>query len=103
MKGTLRLQRNLLLSKATKKVLFSTNTNNNWDYDVMICGGGIVGSALASKLLHMTGGTIKIGLIEHTRGPEPFDVCSNNAIPDRRVYALSPKSINILKSLNIGN
>lgn len=73
--------------------------NDKLDYDILICGGGVVGAALASKVLHITGGKIKIGIIEPRKPMDLESVLSLNTT-DKRVYALSPKSINLLKSIN---
>lgn len=68
------------------------------EYDVIVNGGGIVGAAFASNLLRLTGGKIKIAILE--RQPiKPLK--SKNDKPDIRVYALSPHSKQFLSTLNI--
>ena len=85
--------------KFPRRLLHSSQTSS-WDYDIMICGGGIIGATLASKLLHMSGGTLKIGLIDNQSvQKESYEQHISNKIPDKRVYAFSPKSINILRSI----
>jgi 2-polyprenyl-6-methoxyphenol hydroxylase-like FAD-dependent oxidoreductase len=68
---------------------------SEWDYDVFICGGGVVGASFASKLLNLTKGTIKIGMLDLHPPPS----LNSSTLPDKRVYALSPKSIQFLKNL----
>jgi ubiquinone biosynthesis UbiH/UbiF/VisC/COQ6 family hydroxylase len=66
--------------------LFSTFSDV---YDVLIIGGGVVGSGLASLLKDTS---IKVGLLE--RGPPPKSGVSE--IPHPRCYALSPFSMELL-------
>lgn len=74
-------------------------------YDVLVCGGGVVGSAFIVSLLRKLKGhsqqnshskLLKIGIIEYSEAPIPV---SSSSIPHMRVYALSPRSISMLKSL----
>lgn len=73
-------------------------------YDVLVCGGGVVGSAFISSLLHKISesrnrfgtSSIKIGLIESNSTATEIP---NSQNPDLRVYALSPKSIDILTAI----
>ena len=60
---------------------------------MLICGGGVVGAALAADLLIRTNGSCNVGLVE-LNPPKPLKV--NNDQPDVRVYALSPNSIELL-------
>lgn len=83
-------------------VLSKPDTTSPWDYDILICGGGIVGAALASKLLHLTKGNVKVAILEQNQ-PETLHDCIKNKLPDKRVYAISPKTIQFLKSVNAFN
>lgn len=78
-------------------------------YDVLICGGGITGATLAAKLLRMfdgcaAGSGLRIALLD-SREPRPVTAGSSSSKsgedgpPDLRVYAISPQSINTLKSI----
>ncbi|HJV07564.1 MAG TPA: FAD-dependent monooxygenase [Chromobacteriaceae bacterium] len=60
--------------------------------DILIVGGGMVGTALAAAL---SGHGLKITVLERTP-PQPFDP---NQVPDLRVSALSPASANFLNKL----
>lgn len=64
-------------------------------YDVLIVGGGVVGSSLA-RLLHATMPNLEVGLLERGKGPPT--AINTSDIPNPRCYALSPKSLNILGS-----
>lgn len=91
-------QRRICRLNVYRRSLLST-TVSKYDYDILICGGGVVGAALASKVLHITGGNFKIGIIE-PRKPMDLENVLSLSSPDKRVYALSPKSINLLKSVH---
>lgn len=72
-------------------------------YDVLIIGGGVVGSALAKILLHSSSHTLaRIGLLETKRPHSSFFYDLRNCIgPERqhpmaRAYALSPFSLSLL-------
>lgn len=78
------------------------------DYDIIINGGGIVGAVFASKLLSLlklrdsssnTRNTFKIGIVDIKEPPSLSD-CISKVGPDIRVYALSPASIDTLKSID---
>ena len=73
---------------------FSTS---KWDHDVLICGGGVVGAALAAELLMRSKGTCNVGLIE-LFPPKPT-IRAKSDSPDVRVYALSPNSIQVLQHI----
>lgn len=81
--------RRMLCSNAARQGLptrlFSTSTDV---YDVLIVGGGVVGSGLA----HLLKG-LKVGLLE--RGPHP-PLKTFGEIPHPRCYALSPYSLRLL-------
>ena len=68
-------------------------------YDVLINGGGIVGAAFAAALLKEVGpgSALKIGIVE-PRKPSSLQECADRPTPDIRVYAMSPKSTQILDS-----
>lgn len=72
------------------------STSKCWDYDVVINGGGVVGAALAADLLLKSRGNCKIAIIEPQQVKELKVVRS---LPEVRVYALAPQSINFLKSI----
>ncbi len=82
-----------------RRTIARCSLNLAWDYDIVIGGGSVTGAALASKILHSTKGGVKIGIIGTGR-PKPLEECVSAAIPDVRVYALSPQSIGFLKSIN---
>jgi hypothetical protein len=83
-----------------------------FDYDVLVCGGGVVGTAFASKLLHSlpkhnNNHAFKIALLEQ-RPPPSLEYCLNppaqtknthHSTIDVRTYALSPKSVRLLDSI----
>jgi len=89
-----------------KKSRFVSNVANQTDtvqaYDVLVCGGGVVGSTFVASLLEKLSISrsetrkFKIGLIESNTPPSH----PTNLIPDLRVYALSPKSVSFLKQIN---
>ncbi len=63
-------------------------------YDIIIVGGGMVGSALACKLAVTS---LKIAIIER-QSPTPFD---NQQPMDLRVSAISASSQQLLKDINV--
>ena len=72
----------------------TTTTNTAADskhyhqHDILICGGGVVGSFLAADILHQSKGQCNIGIIDSIT---PSDVIpSSEEPPLLRVYALSP-------------
>jgi hypothetical protein len=95
----------LLLSMLSTKIVskinklrtsrtFSAGVSLSWDYDVVISGGGVVGAAFAASLLNKTSGKCKIAIIENK---PPLELKTEKSLPDIRVYALSPKSIQFLQ------
>lgn len=74
---------------------------NNKHFDVLINGGGIVGAVFASSLLKELGpgSNIKIGIID-PRKPPSLKSCLDRTVPDVRVYAMAPKSIQILDKID---
>lgn len=76
-----------------QKALFSTTAHHDQIYDVLIAGGGIVGSALACVLkANPVMADKRIGVIEPS-APMPF----NPDTPDLRVYTMAPSSQKILQ------
>ena len=81
-------------------------SSNHQHYDVIIAGGGAVGSALARLLLgdkqcHRR--PLKVALLEQrTAPPSLLDLIINNDVetktPSARAYALSPTSLSYLGS-----
>jgi hypothetical protein len=69
-------------------------TAPKWDHDVLICGGGVVGAALAADVLQRTKGTCNVGIVELL--PPKSNIKTQRDPPDVRVYALSPSSIQVL-------
>jgi NADH dehydrogenase FAD-containing subunit len=47
-------------SDESRKV--ESESENKWDYDILINGGGIVGVTFAAKILQKTSNTLKIGI-----------------------------------------
>jgi len=76
---------------------FCNSRTDSWDYDICVCGGGVVGSAFAALLNKRMEGTVKICIIEPS--PPPSLASCFDSAPDLRVYALSPKSISILQHI----
>jgi 2-octaprenylphenol hydroxylase len=72
-------------------------SSSTWDYDVVIVGGGVVGSTLAVSLMRNIS-DIRIAIIEKST-PKLLDSIYKVTTPDMRVYALSPSSISILKDI----
>lgn len=73
------------------------STVSKWDHDLLICGGGVVGAALAADVLQRTKGTCNVGIIELS--PPKTSIKTSVDPPDVRVYALSPNSIQILERI----
>ena len=73
---------------------------SSYDYDILVSGGGVVGSCLCAKLLKdpKTSG-LKIGLVE-LKKPISLEDISKSPTPEVQVYALSPSSINFLKKVD---
>ena len=69
------------------------------DYDVVIVGGGIAGSALAVAL---SGSGLRLALVE-ARAPALDALPSGHAVGDfdARVSALTPKSVQLLERLSV--
>jgi ubiquinone biosynthesis monooxygenase Coq6 len=61
---------------------------------VLIVGGGVVGSACAKLLEERCGRSLSIGLLEQSPSLQLLD---SGGIPNPRSYALSPKSMDLLK------
>jgi ubiquinone biosynthesis monooxygenase Coq6 len=105
---TTMLRRSLFLTSTTKKKLFHRFFSTAADYphhdhdhyDVLIVGGGVVGSALASCLQVAETPRVKVGVIERSNGPtattSSTTTTTTTAIPHPRAYALSPKSLKLL-------
>lgn len=77
---------------------FLTRNSSSWDYDVAVCGGGVVGASLVAKLQSESRGTLKVCIIDNFV-PVGLQTCLDSDIPDIRVYALAPKSISMLQKL----
>ncbi|CAM9965548.1 unnamed protein product [Phaeothamnion confervicola] len=78
----------------------SPDTEWQYDYDVLIAGGGVVGAALGCKLA--AAGTLRIGLVE-ARPPGPAEGALKKEVPDARVYALTPASKRLLDEIGVWN
>eukprot|EP01038_Epipyxis_sp_PR26KG_P009528 gene9528-12835_t len=74
---------------------YSTSESNPLEFDVVINGGGVVGMCCAASLYQMSKGNLRIGVIEGSALPEP----TIDKKPLLRVYAISPKTKNVLESL----
>jgi len=68
-------------------------------YDVVIVGGGVVGSACAKLLEERCGPSMSIALLEQSPAAAP-NSSSRSIIPHPRSYALSPKSMELLNVVN---
>jgi 2-polyprenyl-6-methoxyphenol hydroxylase-like FAD-dependent oxidoreductase len=84
---------------------FSDFAEKKLFYDILVSGGGVVGSAFVLSVLKNLPkksssfhSTFKIGIIESGNGPPSLDFIKDSP-PDIRVYALSPKSISVLDSI----
>lgn len=58
------------------------------DHDILICGGGVVGSFLAADILHQSKGQCSVGIIDNTTPTK--EISTTLEPPFIRVYALSP-------------
>jgi ubiquinone biosynthesis monooxygenase Coq6 len=70
-------------------------------YDVLLCGGGVVGVATLSNMLRLLGSShsnIKVGIVD-ARGPPSLSSCQEKKGYDLRVYALAPQSIALLQEI----
>ena len=91
------------LVSSAKAAGVSTRSSSEEDkqhYDVLIVGGGAVGSALASCLLRSSGGSgLRIGLLEFSKGPRPLSAfAAGGDLPNARAYALSPASLQLINN-----
>jgi len=63
-------------------------------HDILICGGGVVGSFLAADILHQSKGQCSVGIIDNTTPSKEISSSSSTSTstepPFIRVYALSP-------------
>ena len=75
--------------------LFTSADNT---FDVIVAGGGIVGASIASNLLKMSKGLLKIAIVDSATPPS-LESCRKKLVPDSRVYALSPSSIKYLSEI----
>ena len=75
----------------------SSGTAKTTHYDVVITGGGVVGSTIA-KVLNERMPRLSVALLERGMGPTHSGgtTGTNGSIPNPRSYALSPKSLNLL-------
>jgi 2-polyprenyl-6-methoxyphenol hydroxylase-like FAD-dependent oxidoreductase len=76
-----------------------------WDYDVLVCGDGVVGCTVLAGLLQSgEAGRLKMGMISES--PAPTSAQSRTAIasapsimPQGPVYPLSPANVSFLEGL----
>ena len=74
-------------------------TSWDYDYDILIAGGGIVGAAFAAKVASASSrGRLRIGIVD-VRAPPALATCLAKPTPDLRTYALSPQSVSFLSSI----
>jgi ubiquinone biosynthesis monooxygenase Coq6 len=65
--------------------------------DVAIVGGGVVGSALAARLARSPRvAGLKVAVIEAAPPTHSLDRCTTDALPDPRVFAITPASQRLL-------
>ncbi|KAL7494340.1 hypothetical protein ACHAWT_003097 [Skeletonema menzelii] len=105
-RGLARSRFNCVCSLTHSRSLTSTKNNINQHYDVIIAGGGAVGSVLARLLLNDNGNStlshrrrpLKVALLEQRSSPPSLDniVNNNSQTPNARAYALSPTSLSYL-------
>lgn len=87
-------QRNF--SDVAAAVAQSTQSVQNKEYDIIINGGGVVGAALAAKLLQNSDGQLRVAMFEQGKLPS---LPAAEALPDIRTYALSPRSMKFLDEI----
>ena len=81
----------------------SSNSAAKEHYDVLIVGGGAVGSAMANALRH-TGAVSSIGVLEFRGAPPPLSAYTDDGgekskgTPNARSYALSPASLELINN-----
>lgn len=94
-------RKNILVKKSNFNFSSIQNTDNIQDFDVVIVGGGAVGMSMAAALTHAQS-NLDIALIEpsHIKSPHKYEY-SPNRIPDMRCVAMTPASINFLKSIGV--
>ena len=82
----------IMIPQSTRR-LSSTFLRHKKHHDVLIVGGGAVGSACAKLLEERCGASLSIGLVDQSPSLPPL---SSAPIPHPRSYALSPKSLELL-------
>lgn len=84
--------------RVAKSAVSSTSSTSisNKEYDIIINGGGVVGAALAAKLLQNSDGQLRVALFEQGKVPS---LPTGDTLPDIRTYALSPKSMKFLDDI----
>lgn len=82
---------------------FCTSSTSSRVYDILVCGGGVVGSAFISSLLHklhshqsFDSSSLSIAIIDFSNNTPAI---SASPTPLLRAYALSPTSIQTLKRI----
>ena len=96
------LARSCILTDRARR--FCTSSSTSRFYDILVCGGGVVGSAFVSSLLHklrdnksLDSASLSIAIVDFSHS-EPN--ISASPTPQLRVYALSPTSIETLKRMD---
>jgi len=69
-------------------------------YDVIIAGGGTVGSAIATSLSNKSEGKLKIGIVD-ARSPSNLETALKPDIPDSRVYAIAPTTLDFFQEADM--
>jgi ubiquinone biosynthesis monooxygenase Coq6 len=93
-----RAQRSFIAPKSLSTMTTSSpphtlpNTAAVQEYDIVIVGGGVIGSVMADQILRIPKPyALRLALVE--AGPGPFD---DSVVPHPRSYALSPASVQLL-------
>lgn len=95
------LNRSCMYGNITKSN-FSSNSHDSLelDYDIIISGGSIVAAAFAASLSKLSNKSLRICILDTMKKPLSLSDCLSKPIPDPRVYALAPSSIQFLQDID---